>query len=147
MVRIQQDGAKSHISDDDPEFLEFLKDLKNDGQLDASLYTQSPNSPDTNICDLGFFRAIQSASLIVGLCEKALIDSVTKAFAEYPREKLNRTWLTLQSCFNRIIEEDGGNDYQIPHLNKEGLERKGQLPTVLDVTKAFDPNNNLHVME
>ena len=147
VVRIQQDGAKSHISDDDPEFLEFLKDLKNDGQLDASLYTQSPNSPDTNICDLGFFRAIQSASLIVGSCEKALIDSVTKAFAEYPREKLNRTWLTLQSCFNRIIEEDGGNDYQIPHLNKEGLERKGQLPTVLDVTKAFDPNNNLHVME
>ena len=147
VIRIQQDGAKSHISERDPEFLEFLKDLKNDGQLDATLYTQSPNSPDTNICDLGFFRAIQSASLIVGSNEKALIDAVTKAFNEYPKEKLNRTWLTLQSCFNMIIEEDGGNDYKIPHMNKEGLERIGQLPTVLDVTEAFTANNNLHLLE
>ena len=113
----------------------------------TTLYTQSPNSPDTNICDLGFFRAIQSASLIVGSNEKALIDAVTKAFNEYPKEKLNRTWLTLQSCFNMIIEEDGGNDYKIPHMNKEGLERIGQLPTVLDVTGAFTANNNLHLLE
>ena len=33
-----------------------------------------------------------------------------------------------------IIENDGGNDYKIPHIGKESLERRGLLPGVLDVT-------------
>jgi hypothetical protein len=59
---------------------------------------------------------------------------VEKAFWEFPREKINRTWLTLQSCFNEIIEAHGNNDYKIPHFGKERLERTGQLPISLEVT-------------
>ena len=33
-----------------------------------------------------------------------------------------------------IIENDGGNDYKIPHMGKESMERRGLLPWVLDVT-------------
>ena len=33
-----------------------------------------------------------------------------------------------------IIENDGGNDYEIPHMGKESLERRGLLPQVLDFT-------------
>ena len=33
-----------------------------------------------------------------------------------------------------IIENDGGNDYKIPHMGKESLEQRGLLPQVLDVT-------------
>ena len=36
--------------------------------------------------------------------------------------KLNHVWLTLQSCFNMIIENDSGNDYKIQHMGKESLE-------------------------
>ena len=50
--------------------------------------------------------------------------------------KLNHVWLTLQSCLNMIIENDGGNDYKILHMGKEWLERRRLLPTVLDVTPA-----------
>ena len=33
-----------------------------------------------------------------------------------------------------IIENDGGNDYKIPHMGKESLERRGLLPRVSDIT-------------
>ena len=33
-----------------------------------------------------------------------------------------------------IIENDGGNDYKIPHMGKESMERRGLLPQVLDNT-------------
>ena len=55
-IWLQQDGAKSDNLDDDEEFKEAVDDIG----LNLSVYTQSPNSPDTNILDLGFFRAIQS---------------------------------------------------------------------------------------
>ena len=33
-----------------------------------------------------------------------------------------------------IIENEGGNDYKVPHMGKESMERRGLLPRVLDVT-------------
>ena len=73
--------------------------------------------------------------------KEELIHSVQDAYTNYPRKRLNRTWLTLQSLFNQIILCNGDNDYNIEHLSKEKLERTGQLPNVLDVvdeTSAFD---------
>ena len=32
--------------------------------------------------------------------------------------------------------DDGGNDYKIPHMGKESLDRRGLLPPVLDITPA-----------
>ena len=37
-----------------------------------------------------------------------------------------------------IIENDGGNDYKIPHMGKESLEQRGLLPQVLDITPTAD---------
>ena len=100
------------------------------------MFTQSLNWPDTNILDLGFFRAIQSFNDDCPANEEELIKSVEKAYGEYPYRKLNSVWLTLQSCLNMIIENDGGNDYKILHMGKESMERRGLLPPVLDVTPA-----------
>ena len=55
-IQLQQDGAESHILDDDEEFKEAVDVIG----LNPTVYTQSPNSHDTNILNLGFFRAIQS---------------------------------------------------------------------------------------
>ena len=129
-IQLQQDGAKSHILEDDEEFKEAVDEIG----LNLTMYTQLPSSPDTNILDLGFFRAIQSFNNDCPANEEELIKSVEKAYGEYPMHKLNHVWLTLQSCFNMIIENDGGNDYEIPHMGKESLERRGLLPQVLDVT-------------
>ena len=129
-IQLQQDGAKSHILEDDVEFKEAVDEIG----LNLTVYTQSPNSPDTNILDLGFFRAIQSFNDDCPANEEELIKSVEKAYGEYPLRKLNHVWLTLRSCLNMIIENDGGNDYKIPHMGKESMERRGLLPRVLDVT-------------
>ena len=131
-IWLQQDGAKSHILDDDEEFKELVDEIG----LNLTVYTQSPNSPDTNILDLGFFRAIQSFNDDCPANEEELIKSVEKAYGEYPLRKLNHVWLTLQSCLNKMIENDGGNDYKIPHMGKESLEWSRLLPRVLDVTPA-----------
>ena len=100
------------------------------------MFTQSPNSPDTNILDLGFFRAIQLFNDDCPANEEELIKSVEKAYREYPYCKLNHVWLTLKSCLNMIIENDRGNDYKIPHMGKEFIEWRGLLPRVLDITPA-----------
>ena len=55
---MQQDGAKLHIHPTDEAFLAGLAALGVENKL--LLYTQPANSPDTNINDLGFFRALQS---------------------------------------------------------------------------------------
>ena len=111
-IQLQQDGAKSHIPDDNEEFKEAVDDIG----LNLTVYTQSPNSSDTNILDLGFFRAIQLFNDDCPANEEELIKSVEKAYGEYPMRKLNHVWLTLQTCFNMIIENDGGNDYKNPHM-------------------------------
>ena len=129
-IRLQQDGAKSHILEDDMEFKEAVAKIA----LILTMFTQSLNSPDTNILDLGFFRAIQLFNDDCPANEEELIKSVEKAYGEYPYRKLNRVWLTLQSCLNKIIENDGGNDYKILHMGKQSLQRRGLLPVVLDVT-------------
>ena len=120
-IQLQQDGAKSRILDDSKEFKEVVDDIG----LNLTVYTQSPNSPDTNILNLGFFRAIQSFNDDCPANEEELIKSDEKAYGEYPMHKLNHVWLTLQSCFNMIIENDSGNDYKIPHMGKESLEQRG----------------------
>lgn len=55
-IFVQQDNAKPHISVKDPEYLEAAKKYG----LNIRLTCQPPNSPDMNVLDLGFFRAIQS---------------------------------------------------------------------------------------
>ena len=64
-----------------------------------------------------------------------LIACVQKACDECPANKINRMWLTLMSCINEIIDNDGGNDHGISHMGKDQLERQEQLPVVLAVTK------------
>ena len=140
-IFIQQDGAKNHIREDDKLFNAALEE----NGVNAELYTQSPNSPDVNLLDLGFFRAIQSFNDAAPKNEEELIKAVGRAYDNYPRENINRTWLTLQCCFNQIITHHGDNDYNIDHMSKEKLERNGNLPDVIDVVEdaedLLDPNS------
>ena len=98
-IFIKQDGAKNHIHEDDKLFNDALEE----NGVNAELYMQSANSPDVNLLDLGFFRAIQSFKDAVPRNEEELIEAVSEAYGKYPREKINRTWLTLQCCFNQML--------------------------------------------
>ena len=37
---------------------------------------------------------------------------------------------------NEILQDNGGNQYSIPHIGKDHLERVGSLPNVMPVTPA-----------
>ena len=133
-VRIQQDGAKSHIPEGDELWFETLTQLELEDKID--LYTQPPNSPDTNVNDLGFFASLQAKYYRHNPKSSFdIISMVQKSFDEYEARTLNRIWLSYQQCLNKIIEENGGNEYILGHMGKDKLERENRLPVSLAVTE------------
>ena len=109
-VNIQQDGAKAHILDNDPEWLAAVNQVG----LKIKQYTQPANSPDLNINNLAFSRSIHSLYYHSSPKDDFdIIDAVRKAFKDYPITKINHMWITLMSVFNQIIEHGGENDYSI----------------------------------
>ena len=66
-----------------------------DNDINAKHYTQAASSPDVNLLDLGFFRAIQSFN---DATEEELIELVSVAYENYPRlteDTLNMAHLTM----------------------------------------------------
>ena len=51
--------------------------------------------------------------------EVELIQVVRAVFVNYPKNKINCNWLTLQCCFNHIIKNHGGNEYKIDHIKEK----------------------------
>ena len=132
-LEIQQDGAKSHIKDNDAEFVAAATA----GNWNFNLVTQPARSPDLNINDLGFFRALQTAYWELGFATDAasLIANVEKAFNEYDPRTLEKNWVTLASVIDEILKCDGSNDYKIPHMNKDRILREtGALPLHLEAS-------------
>jgi hypothetical protein len=134
-ICIQHDNAPSHFSHDEPSWRRLVE---SDNNWRFELREQPPNSPDTNVLDLGFFAMIQSmqwgqapATTIDGL-----IASVVAAWDWYDPKVLDRIWLTHQSCMNEIMSSGGGNHYKLPHLGKSTLvDVVGQIPRSIAVSR------------
>ena len=129
-IFIQQDNARTHILPNDPAFTEAVAETG----LDIRLMQQPANSPDMNALDLGIFNSMQS------LTDRRsprtipeLIKGVYEEFDGYDDAKLNRVFTSLQTCMVEVMNNGGSNKYKIPHLNKNRLERLGQLPTRIPV--------------
>jgi hypothetical protein len=92
---------------------------------------------------LGLFNAVQSAYYLNAPKNAIeLIEMVQKTFDEYPHNKLNRLFVTLQSVYNSIIEHYGDNFYKIPHMNKDKMEKEGTLPRELPLSPLA-----IHIMQ
>nr|ACV32576.1 mar19 transposase [synthetic construct] len=101
-IFIQQDNAPSHLKLDDPDFCEHAKQ---EG-FDIRLICQPPNSPDFNILDLDFFRAIQAIQYKKNAKTiEALVPTVEEAFMEYSAHKANRMFVTLQSVLMEAMKQ------------------------------------------
>ena len=125
IIYIQQDNARPHVCESD-------SDVRAAGESDGwniRLMCQPPNSPDFNVLDLGFFRAIQSIQLereIYGT--EDLIEAVEDAFELMSPKALNAVFLTLQNVMVCAMKAGGGNDFKLPHMKKKKLEREKKLP-------------------
>ncbi|KAL5706561.1 hypothetical protein ACHQM5_024712 [Ranunculus cassubicifolius] len=128
-IFIQQDNAKLHIDSSDAEFIEAAS---RDG-FDIRLSFQPPNSPDFNVLDLGFFRAIQSLQhQEAPTTIDELVQAVEKAFEDLSTDNLNRVFLSLQMCMIEAMKVGGGNNYKLPHMRKNHLIQSGSLPVQLE---------------
>ncbi|KAI2507526.1 hypothetical protein MHU86_6914 [Fragilaria crotonensis] len=134
-IIIQQDGAPAHIAENDAEFVAAART----GLWNIKLELQPPKSPDVNVLDLSFFRALQAAQwkrvptrTIDGLIQQ----EVNEAFAEFNPRKIDFGFLTLQCCMDDILTAYGNNDYKIRHMGKNALLQQGQLPTRIAATET-----------
>ncbi|KAH7867312.1 hypothetical protein Vadar_031871 [Vaccinium darrowii] len=133
-IFIQQDNAKPHIHSLDVDFLEAGRE---DG-FDIRLACQPPQSPDMNVLDLGFFRAIQSLQHQEAPATiDELVYAVEKSFEELSPESLDCVFLTLQACMIEVMKVNGGNNKKLPHMNKSQLTRCGVLPSQLQCEREI----------
>lgn len=143
-IFIQQDHARPHIDVNDKEFLEASS---LDG-FDIRLCFQPPNSPDLNVLDLGFFRAIQSLQEQENLGNiDELISAVQTSFERMQSRELNNVFLTLQTCMKEIMKVRGGNNYQTPHIGKGRLERQGELPLQIECDQNLIDDVGLYLQQ
>ncbi|XP_042032989.1 uncharacterized protein LOC121779679 [Salvia splendens] len=133
-IFIQQDNAKPHLRAADHQF----EALASTDGFEFHLISQPPNSPDTNVLDLGYFRAIQSLQDDkMATSVDDLLRNVFNSFEELSPQTLNRVFITLQSCLTAILQVHGKNDYKIPHMNKNRLERTEGLPLQFHVEEGL----------
>lgn len=121
-IFLQQDNAKPHRINAEEDLLEACTS----GGFKIELINQPPNSPNTNILDLGFFRSIQA------LQDRHrprtiddLIGEVETAWATAQPAKLEKVWTSLQACMEQILLCDGENTYKLPHLGKDKAAAAG----------------------
>ena len=136
VIKLQHDNAPAHFKETVPEWVAYMEHFGSLGMpYKLKLLHQPAQSPDTNILDLGFFAALQSTCLGRPKDEMELIEMVQQQYEAYPAKLINRVWLSHMACMNEILKDNGGNNYKIPHLSKDKLEREGRLPWVLEVNK------------
>lgn len=117
--------------------MDFRKAASSDG-FNIKLVQQPPNSPDTNINDLGWFRALQSLQIKYNTKTiDELVAAVLKSYEEICPKSLNNVFMSLQCCMVEIMKVKGKNSYKTPHMKKGALERQGSLPIDLQVCDAL----------
>jgi hypothetical protein len=83
---------------------------------------QPPNSPDCNVEDLGFFRAIQAIQYTKATKNMdEFVAHVKEAYEELSLDTCKKVWTSLQMVMNEIILCGGDNRYKLKHANKDKL--------------------------
>ena len=123
VVYVQQDGAPGHTGKKTPELLQAAGEKRKRGEPRIELVQQPAQSPDFNINDLAFFRALAVA---VRKRRRAtmrgpkkfdidqLVADVMEAFEEYPPEQLEKMWQHKSYVMRAVLETKpkvGGSNY------------------------------------
>ncbi|XP_057779510.1 uncharacterized protein LOC130998094 [Salvia miltiorrhiza] len=102
--------------------------------FDVRIVHQPPNSLDTNVNDLGWFRAIQSIQIEFACYNvDQLVNAVEESYAQFSLHTLNKVFLSLQACTVEIMKQMSHNAYKISHSKNDALMRVNELPTDLHV--------------
>lgn len=102
------------------------------GEPITYIVTQSSQSPDVNICDLAFFRALGCAVQKARRADSDTFDTdklaadVLHEYHKYPARELAKMWEYLKYVHRQIIKIGGGNwyDQHRPIDEKHAAEKR-----------------------
>ena len=124
-ITIQLDNARPHTGKN---VLEKLNAHGATFKPPITFLLQPANSPDTNLNDLCFCNSMASAvSKKITTNTEALAKEVQEVYWKWhTAEKLTKLWALKSAVLARIVANDGGNQYNMPH----GVlaEAKGRAP-------------------
>ena len=104
---------------------------------------QPPQSPDTNVLDLGIFNALSGAVSKINMNNgvsdiDALVKSSQEAFDQLDEETLKSVFLTKKLILREIIRSRGNNDFKLPHKAKSTVKSKeSKKSSKLGVVSVF----------
>ncbi len=122
-VTVQHDGAPGHGAKTTATLLAEAGRKRKRGEPLVEIVQQPAQSPDFNICDLAFFRALAVAvrkrrrTTMRGPKRfdiDQLVEDVMQAFAEYPPEQLEKMWLHKSYVMGAVLTtkpKKGGSNY------------------------------------
>ena len=103
--------------------------------------TQPAQSPDLNICDLAFFRALGAAVRKLRRGRRSfdldqLVQDVFEAFHAYDPKHLEKMWQTKTSVMKKVIAAKGGNMYPLHRTKEERRAAEKEAAAAAKVLKA-----------
>ena len=122
-VTVQHDGAPGHTAKSTDKLLAEAGRKRKRGEPLIEIVRQPAQSPDFNICDLAFFRALSVAvrkrrrSIMRGPRRfdiDTLVKDVMEAFEEYPPEQLEKMWQHKSYVMGAVLTtkpKAGGSNY------------------------------------
>lgn len=105
------------------------------------MITQPAQSPDLNICDLAFFRALSAAVRKARRGNRSfnidqLVQDVLEAFHAYEPAHLEKMWQTKTSVMKKIIAAEGGNEYSLHRTKEEKKEAEREAAAAAKVLES-----------
>ena len=137
IVTVQRGGATYHTNKKASGEESMTDRLNEDGakrKPKIRVITQPAKSPDLNICDLSFFRALscqtekarrmRDGASMVPLWEKdKLADDVVQAFKDYPVDQLDKMW-RYNACVVDRVAHNGGLNGDDSHYHRTDEEKQ-----------------------
>ena len=88
----------------------------NESKPKIVIVLQVPQSPCTNLCDLGFFRSIDSRlPKLRSFKLPEFIQQIKGAYQDYPPEKIASLVEMKRRVVQCLIKYKGTNDFKLPH--------------------------------
>ena len=144
VITIRHDGAKPHNGKGNKEF--FEKWGRKYGWI-FEFETQSPQSPDVNVLDIGVFNGLQAKSDEYRMNSSKVLDMVARirrTFYNYPWQQLDNCFAVLHEHYRSIRMCEGGNKYPDPHCGIRRRVAAGEDPVNYSIhfDDGYDSEDN-----
>jgi len=134
-IVIQHDGASPHNGKGNDARL-LIAGQENNWNI--TFITQPAQSPDLNKLDLCLFNSMQREADRIkgdGTSIDVIIERVSKEWEAYDHMKLTRAHALWHVVFRCILENEGSNQYQLPHTGITARQNQGLDPVDTHVSR------------